>query len=212
MTARSVRSAAALLDFVQTGNRVDLHVQLRGDLRQIRSAVERRLGNFSDEAGEQVRRHSRQHIERRERFIHQQQTRMYDQRARETHPLAHAAGELAGPAGGSNITAVTKLLAARNRRETRFGESGDERNPGSLPSNAPVRAGAAPEDQVLSIKYYTHFLLTARASSSLSEFCGVIELNRTCSRGDCKEPTSLLAKNLECKCKDIKLLDWSRLQ
>jgi hypothetical protein len=104
------------------------------------------------------------------------------------------------------------LLAARNRRETRFGDSGAKRNPGSRPSSAAVVSRLSPEDQIVSIKYYTHFLLTAAASSGLSEFRGVIELNRTCSRGDRKQAMSLLAKNLECECKDIKLLDWSRLQ
>jgi hypothetical protein len=64
----------------------------------------------------------------------------------------------------------------------------------------------------VSVKYYTHFLLTAPASSDLSEYRGVIELNRTCSRGDFKEAKSMLARNLECESKDIKLLHWARLQ
>ena len=36
-----------------------------------------------------------QHVERRERLVHEQDIRMHDQRAREAHPLAHAAGQLA---------------------------------------------------------------------------------------------------------------------
>ena len=62
----------------------------------------------------------------------------------------------------------------------------------------------------MSIKYYTHFTLRAPASD-LSEFRGVVELNRTCSRGDFREARSLLAKHLECESKDIKVLHWSRL-
>ena len=64
----------------------------------------------------------------------------------------------------------------------------------------------------MNIKYYTHFLLRAPPSSGLSEYRGVVELNRTCSRGDFKEARSILAKNLECESKDIKVLHWSRLQ
>jgi hypothetical protein len=64
----------------------------------------------------------------------------------------------------------------------------------------------------VSIKYYTHFLMKAAPSSGLSEFSGVVELNRTCSRGDFKEARSLLAKKLECKPTDIEVLHWSKLQ
>ena len=35
-----------------------------------------------------------QHVQRRERLVHQQHGRMHDQRARQAHALAHAAGEL----------------------------------------------------------------------------------------------------------------------
>ena len=63
----------------------------------------------------------------------------------------------------------------------------------------------------MSIKYYTHFLLKEPPSGGLSEFRGVVELNRICARGDA-EVRSLLAKNLECESRDIKVLDWSRLQ
>jgi hypothetical protein len=45
----------------------------------------------------------------------------------------------------------------------------------------------------------------------LSEFRGVVEVNRVLARGDMKEAASVLAKNFECESKDIKVLQWSRL-
>jgi hypothetical protein len=63
----------------------------------------------------------------------------------------------------------------------------------------------------MSIKYYTHFLLQESAPKGLSEFRGVVEVNRVLSRGDLKEAASVLAKNFECESKDIKVLQWSRL-
>ena len=41
----------------------------------------------------------RQHVERRERLVHQQDLRLHDQRARKTDALAHAAGKLLGIGG-----------------------------------------------------------------------------------------------------------------
>lgn len=63
----------------------------------------------------------------------------------------------------------------------------------------------------MSIKYYTHFLLQERSPLGMSEFRGVVELNKVLSRGDLKEAASVLAKNFECESKDIKVLQWSRL-
>ncbi|HLS79912.1 MAG TPA: hypothetical protein VK025_00720 [Steroidobacter sp.] len=63
----------------------------------------------------------------------------------------------------------------------------------------------------MSIKYYTHFLMQERAPRGLSEFRGVVEVNRVLPRGDLKEAASVLAKNFECETKDIKVLQWSRL-
>ena len=63
----------------------------------------------------------------------------------------------------------------------------------------------------MSIKYYTHFLLQERAPKGLSEFRGVVEVDRVLARGDMKEAASVLAKNFECESKDIKVLQWSRL-
>jgi hypothetical protein len=63
----------------------------------------------------------------------------------------------------------------------------------------------------MSIKYYTHFLLQERTPKGLSEFRGVVEVNRVLARGDLKEAASVLAKNFECDTKDIKVLQFSRL-
>jgi len=63
----------------------------------------------------------------------------------------------------------------------------------------------------MSIKYYTHFLLQERAPKGMSEFRGVVEVNRQLLRGDLKEAANVLAKNFECDTKDIKVLQWSRL-
>ncbi len=64
---------------------------------------------------------------------------------------------------------------------------------------------------MMSIKYYTHFLLQERSPKGMSEFRGVVEVNRQLMRGDLKEAASVLAKNFECDMKDIKVLQWSRL-
>jgi hypothetical protein len=63
----------------------------------------------------------------------------------------------------------------------------------------------------MNIKYYTHFLLQERSPRGMSEFRGVVEVNRVLARGDLKEAASVLAKNFECESKDIKVLQWSRL-
>jgi hypothetical protein len=63
----------------------------------------------------------------------------------------------------------------------------------------------------MSIKYYTHFLLQERSPKGMSEFRGVVEVNRVLSRGDLTEAATVLAKNFECESKDIKVLQWSRL-
>ena len=63
----------------------------------------------------------------------------------------------------------------------------------------------------MSITYYTHVLLQERSPTGLSEFRGVVEVNRVLVRGDMKEAATVLAKNFECESKDIKVLQWSRL-
>jgi hypothetical protein len=67
----------------------------------------------------------------------------------------------------------------------------------------------------MSIKYYTHFLLNERepgqGPKNLSEFRGVVEVNRAMQRGDFREVAAILARNFEVDKKDIKVLQWSRL-
>lgn len=61
----------------------------------------------------------------------------------------------------------------------------------------------------MTIKYYTHFVLRER--TPMSEFCGVIELNRAVSRGDPKQAAAVLAKHFECESNTVTILQWSRL-
>lgn len=61
----------------------------------------------------------------------------------------------------------------------------------------------------MTIKYYTHFVLRER--TPMSEFRGVIEVNRAVSRGDPKQAAAVLAKHLECESNNITILQWSRL-
>jgi hypothetical protein len=63
----------------------------------------------------------------------------------------------------------------------------------------------------MAIKYYTHFLMEERAAEGLSEFRGVVEVNRCLKRGDSREVAGILARNFECDARDIKVLQWSRL-
>lgn len=71
----------------------------------------------------------------------------------------------------------------------------------------------------MSVKYYTHFLMqeaqareaAKEAVKGLSEFRGVVEINRDMRRGDFREAARVLARNFECDAGDIKILQWSRL-
>jgi hypothetical protein len=71
----------------------------------------------------------------------------------------------------------------------------------------------------MSVKYYTHFLMqeaqvreaAKEAVKGLSEFRGVVEINRDMRRGDFREAARVLARNFECEAGDIKILQWSRL-
>jgi hypothetical protein len=64
----------------------------------------------------------------------------------------------------------------------------------------------------MSVKYYTHFLLQEHTpTTGMSEFRGVVEVNRVLMRNDLKEAATVLAKNFECESRDIKVLQWSRL-
>ena len=63
----------------------------------------------------------------------------------------------------------------------------------------------------MSTKYYTHFLYEEPAPKGLSEFRGVVEVNKVLKRGDFREAAAVLARNFACDTKDIKVLQWSRL-
>ena len=63
----------------------------------------------------------------------------------------------------------------------------------------------------MSIKYYAHFILRERMPRAMSEYRGVIEVNRARPHDDMREAASMLAKNFECDSKDIKVLHRSRL-
>lgn len=71
----------------------------------------------------------------------------------------------------------------------------------------------------MSVKYYTHFLMqepkaqdiAQDLAKGLSEFRGVVEVNRGMRRGDFREAAVVLARNFECDVRDIKVLQWSRL-
>ena len=63
----------------------------------------------------------------------------------------------------------------------------------------------------MSVKYYTHFLMQESLPQGLSEFRGVVEVNRVMPRTDTREAAMVLARNFECDKRDIKVLQWSRL-
>jgi len=63
----------------------------------------------------------------------------------------------------------------------------------------------------MSVKYYTHFLMQESQPQGMSEFRGVVEVNRVMPRGDAREAVIVLARNFECDTRDIKVLQWSRL-
>jgi hypothetical protein len=67
----------------------------------------------------------------------------------------------------------------------------------------------------MSVKYYTHFLMqepkAEDVAKGLSEFRGVVEVNRCMRRGDFREAAVVLARNFECDVRDIKVLQWSRV-
>lgn len=63
----------------------------------------------------------------------------------------------------------------------------------------------------MSTKYYTHFLYEESEPKGLSEFRGVVEVNKQLRRGDFREAAALLARNFQCEMSDIKVLQWSRL-
>jgi hypothetical protein len=63
----------------------------------------------------------------------------------------------------------------------------------------------------MSAKYYTHFLYEEPAPRGMSEFRGVVEVNKVLKRGDFREAATVLARNFACDSRNIKVLQWSRL-
>ncbi|HEY4645718.1 MAG TPA: hypothetical protein VIH25_05505 [Steroidobacteraceae bacterium] len=63
----------------------------------------------------------------------------------------------------------------------------------------------------MGVKYYTHFLMHEQPER-LSEFSGVVELNRSPrAANDMKDIASILARSLQMESKDIRILHWARL-
>ena len=65
----------------------------------------------------------------------------------------------------------------------------------------------------MGVKYYTHFVLTGEATGSDQEFSGVVEVNRPTDRHcESREIEALLARNFDLNSKDVRLINWARLQ
>lgn len=66
----------------------------------------------------------------------------------------------------------------------------------------------------MGVKYYTHFVLTGEAVEGVDrEFSGVIEVNQaTETRFTTEDIEALLAKNFDLRSKDVRLINWARLQ
>lgn len=66
----------------------------------------------------------------------------------------------------------------------------------------------------MSVKYYTHFVLTDETSDDEGqEYSGVVEVNQsTETRFDAREIEALLARNFDLDSEAVRLLKWSRLQ
>lgn len=66
----------------------------------------------------------------------------------------------------------------------------------------------------MGVKYYTHFVLTGDSvEGSDQEFSGVVEVNQATEHSyETGEIEALLAKNFDLRSKDVRLINWSRLQ
>ncbi len=66
--------------------------------------------------------------------------------------------------------------------------------------------------RTMGTKYYTSFLLQEAENSDLSEYSGVVEVNRYSDRTlEIPEVEEMLAKNFNVNCDDVKVLHWARL-
>jgi hypothetical protein len=66
----------------------------------------------------------------------------------------------------------------------------------------------------MGVKYYTHFVLAGTENEgSDQEFSGVVEVNQpTEQRFGMKDIEALLARNFDLRSRDIRLINWARLQ
>lgn len=61
-------------------------------------------------------------------------------------------------------------------------------------------------------KYYASFLLQEAETADLSEYSGVVEVNRYSDHTlEIPEVEEMLAKNFNVACDDVKILHWARL-
>ena len=66
----------------------------------------------------------------------------------------------------------------------------------------------------MGVQYYTHFVLTGEnADGDDQEFSGVVEVNQpTEDAYETSEIEALLARNFDLASRDVRLINWSRLQ
>jgi hypothetical protein len=76
-----------------------------------------------------------------------------------------------------------------------------------------VQAGFS-KVRAMGVKYYTHFILTgASGEGGDQEFSGVVEVNQaTEHRYGVKEIEALLARNFDLQSRDVRVINWARLQ
>ncbi len=64
----------------------------------------------------------------------------------------------------------------------------------------------------MSIKYYAHFLVEEPDPRGLQEYRGIVELDGKPRLGrEMREATLIIARNMGCPSRDVKVLQWSRL-
>lgn len=75
-----------------------------------------------------------------------------------------------------------------------------------------VPKGRLPLDsRAMGAKFYTHFLMNEQPAN-VSEFTGVVELNKVPRVADDLEAVAkILAKGMDVRANDIRILHWSRL-
>ena len=66
----------------------------------------------------------------------------------------------------------------------------------------------------MGVKYYTHFILTGSPGDGADqEFSGIVEVNQaTEHRYGVKEIEALLARNFDLQSRDVRVINWARLQ